>query len=188
MKLHRVARALMGALLILGVPVLALVTTASAVTSSNQGLPHAYGRLGIWAGRWTFTGQLFETRYSQAQKESGTNDCFWMPSRGYMVCNIMGNRSNRTTNDLSIFSCSPTTGAYSHIITVNASDPLWESVTVHGNTWLAQAQISDKGKVILLRDLYTFLSPNRVTERVTVSGDQGRHWRTRWQGTDVKVH
>lgn len=188
MQLRRFAKVLMVSIATLAVPPLLVVTMASATTPSASQSLNPYRQLDIREGRWTYSGQSFETPYSHARTSFGIDDCTWMPGKVYMVCGIMSTSNPPDPNALSVFSYNRTAGTYTHVVSSDDSKPLWETVTVRGDTWLAQAQIPNGGKTILLRDLYTFLSPDRMTERVTLSVDQGRHWIVRWQSTEVKAH
>ncbi len=165
-----------------------LVATTGAVMASGRESPDPNARLGVWEGQWTFHGQLFETPYSHAAKPSGTDDCIWVPGKSYMVCDILDETSNPPVSDLSIFSYNRAVRTYTHTVMETDSAPFPETVTIQGSTWLAQTHFSDRGKVVLLRDVYKFISSDRVTEYVTLSDDHGKHWVLRFQGTLVKAH
>jgi hypothetical protein len=62
----------------------AAVMGASTPAASTASDPTE--RLGIWAGRWSYSERDFETQYSHAHSSTGTADCDWSPNRKFMIC------------------------------------------------------------------------------------------------------
>ena len=104
MKLH----SRVGAVL---VPIAALLVLplvfAAAPAASQDSDPTA--KLGVWAGRWTYHAQTYETPYSHAYAYDGTADCSWSPNHGFMVCDFLNHNPapGAPVNDLGIFSYDP---------------------------------------------------------------------------------
>jgi hypothetical protein len=158
---------------------LALIAmTAARAATPNAPPPDAAGKLSIWAGHWELSIERYETPYSHAGKESGTADCDWMPNKGYMVCDYLSGDSSSAgpVNNLSVFSFSPEQDAYTHLGISKDAKPLWERVTIEGNTWITPLEIPYRGKMIGYRDVYVFLAPDKQMIRHEVSADDGKDW------------
>jgi hypothetical protein len=143
------------------------------------------GKLGVWQGRWSYSGRIYETPYSHAHSDSGTADCSWMPGRGYMICDYVSN--DPPHDNLSVFSYSPVAKAYTHVEITKNAKPSWEKVTQNGNTWITSSELPYKGKTIALRDVFVFLSPDKQTTTVQASADMGQRWITLIKILAVKV-
>jgi hypothetical protein len=170
-------------------PIVALAMIAlSAASSPATAQPSSSaGQLSLWVGQWTYSGQTFETAYTHAHRTAGTDDCTWMHNRGYLVCDFLNTAPTPTTNNLSIFSFSPKFGTYTHLGVTKDFKPLWEKVSVQGRTWITPLELPYKGKTILYRDVYTFLSPDKQTILNEISADKGEHWIVISKGTQVRA-
>lgn len=167
-----------------------LMTVATFLTMMGVVKPDAsqgfdpLGKLEIWQGHWTYRGQIFETRYSHARSDSGTFDCNWMQSSGYMVCEY--NSADPPHNDLSIFNYNPVTKAYAHVEVTKDSKPTWEPVSRNGNTWTTSTDVPYKGKTMVYQVVFTFDSAHKQITTVRLSGDNGQNWVTVARTTAVR--
>jgi hypothetical protein len=166
-------------------PALAFVAMMGAATPDTSQSSDPPGKLGMWEGRWSYSGHIYETAYSHAHSDSGTVDCNWMPSRGYMVCDYISN--DPPHNDLSVFSYSSVAKAYTHVEITQDAKPSWAKVTQSGNTWITSSELPSKGKTLVLRDVFVFLSPIKQTTTVQVSADRGQSWITLIKITAAKI-
>ena len=166
-------------------PALALVAMAAAATPNASQPSDPPGKLGMWEGRWKYSGQIYETSYSHAHSDSGTVECNWMPNRGYMVCNYFS--ANPPHDELSVLSYSPAAMSYTQVEIKKDEQPSWQKVTQSGNTWTMSREVQDSGKTLLLRTVFAFLAPDKQTTTVQVSADKGQSWTKMIETTGVRV-
>jgi hypothetical protein len=168
--------------------VLAFAMAASAASPDTLALSDPTAKLSIWEGRWNLNITRYETPYSHAGAGSGTANCNWMPNKGYMICDYLTDRSDSggAINNLSVFSYSPSEGAYTHLGISKDAKPLWERVTIEGNTWITPLELPYKGKTIQYRDVYVFLSSGKQVIRNEVSADNGKSWTLLSQALAIK--
>jgi hypothetical protein len=177
-------------LILLLVP--ALVLGAAAGTAAPNASPAADPtvKLAVWGGRWDISEHDYETPYGHAHTNSVIADCNWTPNRRFMMCDYLNSDPGAGTpvNDLGIFSYSPTAKVYTRVGVFNDRKPLWERMTVAGNTWTTSMDLSYKGKTIVFRNVYVF-SPDgkRTMDTVQVSADNGQTWTTVSQFAGVKL-
>jgi len=161
----------------------AALTGSSIADPSPASNPSA--KLGIWVGRWNFSGQIYETNYSQAHADTGVADCAWSANKGYVVCDYFSD--NPPHDDLSVVSYSPSASAYTLVQIHKDAPPSSEKVTQSGSTWITSRNVLDKGKALVLRTTFVFLTPDKQTTTVQVSADEGQTWTTIIQITAVKA-
>lgn len=166
-------------------PALVFVAMIGAATSDTSQSADPSGKLGMWQGRWSYSGRIYETAYSQAHSDSGTADCNWTPHEGYMICDYFSN--DPPHNNLAVFSYSPAEKAYMHAVITKDSKPSWEKVALSGNTWITSSERPYKGKTLRFRDVFVFLSPDKQTTTVQASADMGQKWVTLIEVSAVKV-
>jgi hypothetical protein len=167
--------------------VAAIIFLGAAPVASHDADPSA--KLGVWAGRWTYHAQNYETRFSHASAYDGTADCRWSPNHGFMVCDFL-NRSPRhglPLNDLAILSYDAVKKTYSRVGVFKESKPFPQNVVVDGNTWTMSAKLPYKGKTVILRDVYLFEPAGRRTTTTSVSADNGKTWTTITTFTAARV-
>lgn len=166
-------------------PTVALAATAGAaapVASQSAGPP---GKLGMWAGHWTYSGRIYETPYSHAHSDSGSLDCNWVRNSGYMVCDYSSN--DPPHNHLSVITYDAVAKTYALVLVIQDSKASWNRLTQSGNTWTTSSRISYKGKPLMSRDVFVFISPNKHITKVQISADAGRSWTTMIETTAVKI-
>lgn len=157
-------------------------TAGAAAPAASQSPP---GKLGLWAGHWTYSGRIYETPYSHAHSDSGSLDCNWVPNSGYMVCDYSSN--DPPHNHLSVITYDPAANAYTEVLIRQESKPSWNKMTQSGDTWTISSEIPYKGKPVMSRDVFIFTSPNRHITRVQISSNNGRSWTTMIETTAVKI-
>lgn len=72
---------------------LAIVTLTGVAPADVSQSSDPLGKLGIWVGHWTFSGQIYATKYSTAHSDSGTADCSWTPKQRLCRLRILFDRS-----------------------------------------------------------------------------------------------
>lgn len=169
----------------------ALLAMAGADTLEGSQAPNPLEKVTKMQGHWTYSGQYYETATTHAGPSRGAMDCDVMPNKGYLSCDILSAIPNANTgiraNYLSLFSYSPSEKSYMHFVITNDISPLGERLTIDGDRWVSHSQLSDKGKTILLRDLFVFLSADKLDQTSQFSIDNGRTWVTRWHAIAVKT-
>jgi hypothetical protein len=164
---------------------LAFAALASAAMADPSPASDPSGELGIWVSRWNFSGQIYETKYSHAHADTGVADCAWSANKGYVICDYFSD--NPPHDDLAVITYSPSAKAYTLAQIHKDRPPSSEKVTQNGNTWITSRNVSDKGKTLVLRTTFVFLTPDKQTTTVQVSGDKGQTWTTTIQVTAVKA-
>ena len=169
--------------LLLSTVALAATASATAPVASQPAAPP--GKLGMWAGHWSYSGRIYGTPYSQPHSDSGSLDCNWVPNSGYMVCDYSSN--DPPHNHLSVITYDPAAKAYTEVLIRQNSAPSWNKMTQRGDTWTISSEISYKGKTLMSRDLFIFTSPGKHITKVQISADNGRSWTTMIETTAVKI-
>jgi hypothetical protein len=164
---------------------LAIVALTSAASIDPSQSSDPLGKLGIWTGQWTFSGQIYPTKYSTAHSDTGIGDCSWTPKKGYIVCDYFS--TDPPHDDLGIIGYSPTARAYTDVVIHQDSPPSAAKVTQTGNTWIMSRETHANGQALVLRTVFVFLTPDKQTTTVQVSADSGKNWITMIQVTGVKV-
>ncbi|MFZ0032416.1 MAG: hypothetical protein WAK84_11155 [Candidatus Cybelea sp.] len=142
-------------------------------------------KLGIWQGRWNFSGQIYETKYSTAHPDTGVADCTWTANKGYVICDYFSD--NPPHDDLAVISYSPSAKAY-RLVQIHKDRPSSsETLTQRGNTWITSSDVPDKGKALVLRTTFVFVTPDKQMTTVQVSADKGQTWTTTIRVTAVKA-
>jgi hypothetical protein len=169
----------------------AALALACADTLGGSEAPSPLAKLGRMQGHWMYSGRYYETAASHAGPSRGVMDCYVMPNKGYLGCDILSSipdpHSGIRANYLSLFSYSPSEKSYMHFVITNDISPLGERLTIDGDTWVSRSELSDKGKTIMLRDLFVFLSADKLNQTSQYSIDNGRTWVSRWHAIAVKV-
>jgi hypothetical protein len=170
----------------LTVSILACLVAASVVAATGRAAaPDASqasnpaSKLGVWEGHWTYNERDYETPYSHANTNSGTGDCSWAPNRGFMVCDYHNSNPGNgvPANDLAVFSFSSSARTYARVGIFKDAKPFEERVTIDGNAWITQADISHKGSMLVYRDVHTFSQDSeRADSIIEISADKGRTW------------
>jgi hypothetical protein len=163
---------------------LAALTAADTMDASPGSDPSA--QLGMWVGRWTFSGQIYKTAYSDAHPDTGTADCAWSANKGYVICEYFSD--NPPHDDLSVMSYSPSTKGYTVTLIHKDRPNSTEEATQNGNTWITTRNAPDgKGNTLEIRTTFVFLAPQKQTTLVEVSGDGGKTWTKMIAVTAVKA-
>jgi hypothetical protein len=169
----------------------AVLSVACANTLGGSQPPSPLAQLGKLQGHWTYSGRYYETASSHAGPSRGAMDCYVMPNKGYLACDILSSIPDADTgiraNYLSLFSYSPSEKSYMHFVITNDTSPLGERLTIDGDRWVSHSELSDKGKTIMLRDLFVFLSADKLDQTSQYSIDNGGTWVTRWHAIAVKA-
>lgn len=165
---------------------------AIACANSLEGAqaPNPMEKLIKVQGHWTYSGQYYATAARRAGPSRGVMDCNVMPNKGYLSCDILSSIPDADTgiraNDLSLFSYNPSEKSYMHFVITGDTSPLGERLTIDGNKWVSHSEISERGKTIMLRDFFVFLSADKLDQTSQFSVDNGRTWVTRWHAIAVK--
>jgi hypothetical protein len=169
----------------------AAVAMACADTPMGSQAPDPLAKLAKMQGQWTYSGQYYGTATSHGGPSRGVMDCDVLPNKGYLSCDILSSIPDAQTgirnNYLSLFSYSPTEKSYLHFVITNDPSPLGEHLTIDGDRWVSHSQLTENGQTIMLRDLFVFLSADKLDQTSQYSLDNGRTWVTRWHAIAVKA-
>lgn len=164
---------------------LAVAALIGAGVADTPPASNPSAKLGIWLGRWNFSGQIYETKYSNAHPDTGVADCTWTANKGYVVCDYFSD--NPPHDDLAVISYSPSAKAY-RLAQIHKDRPSSsETLTQNGNTWITSSDVPDKGKTLVLRTTFVFVTPDKQMTTVQVSADKGQTWTTTIRVTAVKA-
>lgn len=165
--------------------VLTLAALIGAATPDASTPADAQSKIRAWEGRWTYSGQIYQTKYSDHHSDSGTTDCHWAAGgQNYMICDYFSD--DPPHDDLSIISYSAASKAYERVGIHLNRDPIHETFTQSGEKWTTQSSTQFKGKAILIRTVCDFVTPTKQTTTVAVSADNGQSWTTMIAVTAVK--
>jgi hypothetical protein len=144
------------------------------------------GKLAMWVGHWTFSGQIYQTPYSEAHADTGVGDCTLTAHKGYLTCDYFS--QDPPHDDLSVMSYSRSAKAYTLVVVHQDRPPTPEKhVTQNGNTWISSRDVPYQGKTLVIRTIFVFLTPDKQTTTVQVSADKGRTWSTMIAVTALKA-
>jgi hypothetical protein len=181
----RDAEAIMGSKFTVLLSTLAFVALTSVGIADPSPASDPSGKLGIWVGRWNFSGRIYQTKYSDAHADTGIADCAWSASKGYVTCEYFSD--NPPHDDLSVMSYSPSAKAYKLVDVHKDRPPSYQNMTRNGDTWITSNDVTDKGKRLVLRATFVFLTPDEQSTMVQVSADRGQTWTTIIAVTAVKA-
>ena len=165
---------------IVSLSVLGLMASA-ATTESIKGLDPR-DQLNIWEGHWKTQVERKETRYSHASSVPAHFTCSWTADRGYMVCEYLSEKidaaEGKPFDHLTIFTYNDTGKTYKHLGISKDYKTLEEpTVIIEGNRWHYNYQLSDdKGNKLDCRDVYEFVTPQKLITHIEISSDGGQHW------------
>ena len=165
--------------------VLALAALASAGKADPSASFNPVEQLGIWVGHWTFSGQIYETKYSHAHADTGVADCGWSANKGYVICDYYSD--DPPHDDLSVMNYRSSAKSYMLALVHQDRPAHSETLTRNGNTWISVSDVSNKGKALVLRTRFVFLTPDKQTTTVQVSADGGQTWTTTIHVTALKA-
>jgi hypothetical protein len=169
----------------------ALLAMACADTAAGSQASNPLEKLTKLQGHWTYAGRYYATASRHAGPSRGVMDCDVLPNKGYVSCDILSSIPDADTgvraNYLSLFSYSPSEKSYLHFVITNDVSPLGERLTIDGDRWVSHSELSIKGKTIMLRDLFVFLSADKLDQTSQFSTNNGRTWVTRWHAIAVKA-
>jgi hypothetical protein len=156
--------------------VFALATGAAAQQSSS-----AHDELAVWAGHWKIHIETKETQFGHAKTEDYDGKCAFLPHGAFMVCEFLSlqpdSGSGRIINDVSLFYYSEVDKTFKYTNVGPEGGPHEDVLLVDGNVWTKSSEIQkQRGGVVNLRQIWTFVSPHKRVARLEVSIDKGGHW------------
>jgi hypothetical protein len=164
---------------------LVFATLACAGIADTPPASDPAGKLGMWLGHWTFSGQIYQTPYSEAHADTGVGDCTWTVHKGYLTCDYFSD--NPPHDDLAVIGYNPTVKAYTIAVVHHDRPPTSEKLIQNGNTWISSRDVPYKGKTLVLRTTFVFLTADKQTTTVQISADKGQTWITMIAVTAVKA-
>jgi hypothetical protein len=189
MKWHGRASMLAGSI----ATVLALGLMAGAATPDSTKTPDPLDKLNIWEGRWKSQVERKETPYSHAASMPAHFTCSWTADRGYMVCEYLSEKTDaaegKPSDHLTIFTYNDAGKAYKHLGISKDYKTLEEpTVVIEGNVWHYDYQLPDeKGNKLDCRDVYEFVTPEKLITRIEISADGGQHWTLTSESVATKI-
>jgi len=140
-------------------------------------------KLGAFVGKWEGTGEMVNSSYSQAGKNSGETNCNWSPSHGFLICDQTVHLPTGTQNDLSLYTYNESDKAYAFFgHSRNDRNTRSPKLTIEGNVWTYSNEFDDGAKHIRMRTINEFKSASLVVWRAEYSED-GTHWTAMGSGS-----
>jgi hypothetical protein len=176
-----------------GILLLALTLVVSKPVRADTFGADPLAKLDVWEGQWQVQIQYDKSPYSHAGTSSYSGYCSWLTNHGFMLCDFLSGKpvpeTGKPDNAIVILSYSAPDKAYKHIEMGQDLVPAMQStMTVDGNVWTIPFELPYKGKTLLGRDIYNFVSPDKWLFRFEMSSDNGEHWIPVMQQEGEKVH
>lgn len=146
-------------------------------------------KLAAFAGHWTLSGELKDaTTGKPTMKLSSDLSCNWSANHGFLLCDQMIHLPDRTQNDLSVYTYSEKDHEYQFFgITRGNNQARTTKLTIEGNLWTYSSNDTNGGKNVQYRTTNRFTTASKVDWRSEYSED-GTHWTTTAEGTDVRAN
>lgn len=95
----------------------------------------------------------------------------------------------KPSDHLTIFTYNDASKAYKHLGISKDYKTLEEpTVVIEGNVWHYDYQLPDeKGNKLDCRDVYEFVTPEKLVTRIEISADGGQHWALMSESVATKV-
>lgn len=140
-------------------------------------------KLGAYLGRWEGSGEMVNSAYSQAGKNSGVTTCNWSPNHGFLVCDQTVQLPGGTQNDLSLYTYNESDNTYAFFgHSRNDRNTRSPKLTIEGNIWTYSNEFDDGAKHIRMRTINEFKSATSLVWKAEYTED-GTHWTLMGSGT-----
>jgi hypothetical protein len=146
-------------------------------------------KLAAFLGHWNASGEVKGSDSGKGgMKVSSEISCDWAPNHGFLICDQIIHAPDGDHNDLSIYTYSEKDHAFAFFgITRGSKEARTTKLTIEGNVWTYSNSEAGAGKQTEYRTTNRFTSASNVVWRAEYSQD-GEHWTTTAEGTDVRVN
>jgi Protein of unknown function (DUF1579) len=171
-----------------GAVLLALVSVAFAQRNPSGATDSAELKaLGAFVGKWKSVGEMFETRYSHAQKISSELTCVWAPNRQFLISDQIIKSADGRKDQLGVYGYDPQSKEYySYAFFSTGGPPYISHPEITGNVWTYNGEFKGPGGMVRTRTTNTFVDGNTVVFETQFS-DDGTHWVTMLKGKDIRA-
>src|SRR5271169_3247744 len=146
-------------------------------------------KLAAFLGRWSASGEVKGSDSGKGgMKINSEMTCNWAANHGFLICDQIVHLPDGDRNDLSIYTYSEKDHAFAFFgITRGSKEARTTKLTIEGNVWTYSSSETDGGKQTEYRTTNRFTSASNVVWRAEYSQD-GEHWTTTAEGSDVRVN
>ena len=166
-----------------------LVISCSLALLAVDTTPPA-ARLNRWVGgKWTSTGQFFDSAYSHSNKTSAVTKCVWSPDHIFVVCDQDIDFGGTPLRNLSVYAFAPKTSKfYFYGVSLGEETPRHTALDVaeNGELWVYSSTDEIKGKSVQFRTTNQFHGNDKVEWWSEFSTDDGKTWTKTGEGTETR--
>jgi hypothetical protein len=146
-------------------------------------------KLAAFLGHWNASGEVKGSDSGKgSMKINSEITCNWAANHGFLICDQIIHLPDGDRNDLSIYTYSEKDHAFAFFgITRGSKEARTTKLTIEGNVWTYSSSETDGGKQTEYRTTNRFTSTSNLIWRAEYSQD-GEHWTTTAEGSDVRVH
>jgi hypothetical protein len=160
-----------------------MILASHLAIGQQNGATAPLEKLGAFVGKWQGSGEMVNSAYSQAGKNSGETNCSWSPSHGFLICDQTVHLPSGTQNDLSLYTYNESDKSYAFFgHSRNDRNTRSPRLTIEGNIWTYANEFDEGSKHIKMRTVNEFKSPSLMLWRAEYSED-GTHWTSMGSGS-----
>ncbi len=167
-----------------------LVIVSVAFAQKNNGTTNydeQVNMLSAFVGHWKSVGELFETKYSHAQKLSSEMICEWAPNHQFLISDQIIVSTDGKRDQLGIYGYNPRSKQfYSYAFSGAGGPPYISHPDISGNVWTYSGEFKSLTGTVRTRTTNTFVGRDTVLFETKYSED-GSHWVTMLKGMDIRI-
>ena len=144
-------------------------------------------RIGYFAGRWTYEGEVKDSPMGPGGKIKSSETCEWFAGGFHLVCRSAGTGPMGTGTGQSATGYDPIEKTYTYHSISSLGDAFFVRGHVRGPVWSWSNQSTIDGKLLKSRVTVTEQSPSAFTFRMEFSADGGP-WQVVEEGKGTRVN
>jgi hypothetical protein len=141
-----------------------------------------HDKLAVWAGHWKTRIETKETQFRHASTEYFDEKCSFFPNHIFLFCDYLSLQVNAESNggvvdDVSLVYYSDVDKTFKYTNVAPEGGPDENTMQVDGKVWTRPFEFARRsGGVVRAREIYDFVSPDKILARLEMSTDNGEHW------------
>ncbi len=143
-------------------------------------------RIGYYAGKWTYQGEVKPSPMGPAGKIKSSETCEWFAGGFHLVCQSEGTGPMGTGKGQSAMGYDPMEKTYTYHAINSLGDGFFVRGNVSGPVWNWANENTVDGKVLKSRVTVTEQSPTEFIFKMEISAD-GSPWQVMEEGKGTKV-